>query len=66
MNEAISLIGSYGYDALLGAAGYHLFPDLVGVQDDETLSKCLAHAEKLYALVTEQADPFIRGEKSLR
>ena len=26
MNESISLINSYGYGALVGVAGYHLFP----------------------------------------
>ena len=32
MNEAIGLIGSYGYGALVV---YHLFPDLVGGQDED-------------------------------
>jgi len=35
MNEAISLINSYGYGALVGVAGYHLFPDFIGGQNDK-------------------------------
>ena len=30
MRMAIGIIDSYGYDALVGVAGYHLFPDFIG------------------------------------
>ena len=35
MMQDIGLIDSYGYDALIGAAGYHLFPDFIGGQNEE-------------------------------
>jgi len=35
MNEAISVVNSYAYPALVGVAGYHLFPDFIGGQNDE-------------------------------
>ena len=30
MRMAIGIIDFYGYDALVGVAGYHLFPDFIG------------------------------------
>ncbi len=61
MNEAISLINSYGYDAMIGAAGYHLFPDLIGGQDDDALAKSIEESGKLTDLLMDYADPFICG-----
>ena len=63
MNEAISLINSYGYDALVGVAGYHLFPDLIGGANDEARATSLAESEKLLALLMEirGEDPWIAG-----
>lgn len=52
-NEAISLINSYGYPALLGVAGYHLFPEFLGGQDDTALERNIAEAQKLLALLME-------------
>ncbi|MFN3207740.1 MAG: glutathione S-transferase family protein [Roseovarius sp.] len=63
MNEAISLIGAYGYDALVGAAGYHLFPELIDGLDDEGLSRAIADSQTLNALLMEMADPFICGKE---
>ncbi|MGB5705786.1 MAG: glutathione S-transferase family protein [Arenicellales bacterium] len=57
MNEAISLIHSYGYNALVGVAGYHLFPDFIGGADDDRRAECLKESEKLLGLLME-----IRGE----
>lgn len=35
MNMAIGILDSYGYDAMLNVAGYHLFPDFIGGQNEE-------------------------------
>jgi len=53
MSEVIGLIDSYGYPALIGAAGYHLFPDFLGGKDDGAHAACLVEAEKLLALLME-------------
>lgn len=53
MNEAIGLIGSYGYGALIGAAGYHLFPDFIGGQDDAKHAAALEGSETLLRLLME-------------
>ncbi|WP_420558060.1 glutathione S-transferase family protein [Roseovarius sp.] len=64
MNEAISVFTSYGYDALMGAAGYHLFPELIGGRNDDALSKSLADSQTLNALLMDWADPFICGKEA--
>ncbi len=51
MNEAINLINSYGYPALIGVAGYHLFPAFLGGRDDEKLATHLESAERLLKLL---------------
>lgn len=56
MSEIIGLIDSYGYPALIGAAGYHLFPDFIGGKDDARHEACLKEAEKLLALLMEIRD----------
>lgn len=53
MNEAISLINSYGYNALIGVAAYHLFPDFIGGKTDEMRATCLENSTKLLALLME-------------
>lgn len=53
MLEEISLINSYGYGALVGVAGYHLFPDFIGGANDEARKHCLAESEKLLKLLME-------------
>jgi len=35
MRMAIGIIDSYGYAALIGVAGYHLFPDFIGGADED-------------------------------
>lgn len=61
MNEAVQLIVSYGYDALIGVAGYHLFPDLIGGQDDDLRKSALEKSDTLIDLLMEHADPWICG-----
>ena len=53
MNEAIGLIDSYGYGALVGAAGYHLFPDFLGNPDEVAHEAALENAEKVLKLLME-------------
>jgi glutathione S-transferase len=52
-NEAISLINSYGYGALIGLAGYHLFPDFIGGQNEEARAACIQDSKKLLALLMD-------------
>ena len=63
MNEAISLFNSYGYGALVGVAGFHLFPDFIGGANEDARAACLVEAEKLLALLMEIKgdDPWIAG-----
>jgi glutathione S-transferase len=65
MAEAVNLINSYGYGALVGVAGYHLFPDFIGGQNEEMRQKCLADSEKVLKMLMELRgnDPWIAGAK---
>ena len=65
MNEAIGLIDSYGYGALVGAAGYHLFPDFLGGKNDEAHDAALDNAEKLLKLLMENKGdrPWLAGDR---
>ncbi|NCQ24314.1 MAG: glutathione S-transferase [Rhodobacteraceae bacterium CG17_big_fil_post_rev_8_21_14_2_50_63_15] len=56
MNEAIGLIDSYGYGALVGVAGYHLFPDFIGGQNEAARQAALGNSEKLLKLLMENRD----------
>ena len=44
MRMAIGIIDFYGYDALVGVAGYHLFPDFIGGKQ-RSLQRKSKHAE---------------------
>ena len=63
MNEAVSLINSYGYAALIGVAGYHLFPDFIGGANDDARAACLEESETLLSLLMgiKGNDPWIAG-----
>lgn len=65
MNEAISLINSYGYGALVGVAGYHLFPDFIGGANDDARKAALAESEKLLKLLmaNKGSDTWLAGDK---
>ena len=56
MDMAIGLIDSYGYDALVGVAGYHLFPDFIGNPD----AAFLEQSER--AALNGHAGPVIEAE----
>lgn len=53
MAEQISLIGSYGYDAMVGWAGFHLFPDFCGVKTEDAKAGCQENSETLLRLLME-------------
>lgn len=57
MDMAMGLIDSYGYDALVGVAGYHLFPDFIGNPGPEFLDQSI---DKSRLVLTELMK--IRGE----
>ena len=68
MAMVIGLIDSYGYGALIeGVAGYHLFPDFVGGQDEKKRLAGIETGKTLidFIMKTKGASPFIAGELSL-
>jgi glutathione S-transferase len=68
MAMVIGLIDSYGYGALIeGVAGYHLFPDFVGGQDEKRRLAGIETGKTLidFIMKTKGASPFIAGELSL-
>lgn len=66
MNQVISLINSYGYGALVGAAGYHLFPDFLGNPDESFLEGAREQSETFLKLLMEirGGDAWLAGEKA--
>lgn len=65
MDMAIGLFDSYGYMALVGTAGYHLFPDFLGNPGPDFLAQSIDEAHKvLTELMKIRGDsPFIAGEQ---
>ena len=63
MRMAIGLIDSFGYAALLGSAGYHLFPEFLGNPSEEQHRATVEQAEKLLRLLMEKKgnDPWLAG-----
>lgn len=57
MDMAIGLFDSYGYDALLGVAGYHLFPGLLGHPDAEFRERSIEQSRKVLGEIMK-----IRGD----
>ena len=66
MNEAIGLIDSYGYGALVGAAGYHLFPEFLGGKNDAAHDAALENSERLLKLLMENKGdrPWLAGDRA--
>jgi glutathione S-transferase len=67
MDMVVGITDSYGYGALLGVAGYHLFPDFIGGRDDAKLAAAIETGQKVlaFAMKTKGASPFIAGDLSL-
>jgi glutathione S-transferase len=67
MDMVVGITDSYGYGALLGVAGYHLFPDFIGGRDDAKLAAAIETGKTVlaFAMKTKGASPFIAGDLSL-
>ncbi len=67
MDMVIGLIDSYGYNALIGVAGYHLFPAFIGGQNEAAREAGIETGRKVlaYAMQTRGSSPFIAGDLSL-
>jgi glutathione S-transferase len=65
MRSAMSVIDAYGYGALVGAAGFHLFPDLIGNPDEETHKETVERAKLVLKTLMgiRGGDPYIAGSK---
>jgi glutathione S-transferase len=65
MRMTIGIIDSYGYNALVGVAGYHLFPDFIGGKKEDAKRRAIATSR----LVLQQlmklrgGDAFIAGAR---
>src|SRR5216683_41593 len=49
MRMAMSIVDSYGYNALIAVAGYHLFPDFIGGPDEEARKHGVASSRRVLA-----------------
>ena len=67
MDTVISLVDSYGYNALIGVAGYHLFPEFIGGKSESARQAGIEAGRKVLELAMEArgASTFIAGELSL-
>ena len=65
MDMAISLFDSYGYGALVGVAGYHLFPAFLGNPGPEFLEQSIEQARKVLTEIMKiRGDsPWIAGDR---
>ncbi len=57
MDMAIGVTDSYGYNALVGVAGYYLFPDFIGNPDEAFLKESIEQSRKVLTKLME-----IRGD----
>jgi glutathione S-transferase len=65
MRMAMGIVDSYGYAALIGVAGYHLFPDFIGGPNEEARRQGIVTGRLvLQELMKLRAgDPFIAGAR---
>ncbi len=63
MDEVMSLVHAYGYDALVGVAFYHIKPDFIGNPTEEQHRETLETAKRFMDLVGEirEGDPWLAG-----
>lgn len=63
MRSAMGIIDSYGYGALVGVAGYHLFPEFIGGQNEEMRKDCIAKSKLVLTelMKIRGEDPYIAG-----
>lgn len=65
MNMGLAAVSTYGYPALIGVAGYHLFPQIVGGRDEGRYEQAMKDSERLLRLVMgwRGEDEWIAGAK---
>lgn len=65
MRMAMGIIDSYGYGALIGVAGYHLFPDFIGGPNEEARRKGIATSRQVLQelMKLRGGDAFIAGKR---
>jgi glutathione S-transferase len=65
MRMAIGIVDSYGYGALVGVAGYHLFPDFIGGRNEDARRKALAGSRLVLQELMKLRgnDPYIAGAR---
>src|SRR5215469_6793483 len=65
MRMAIGIVDSYGYDALVGVAGYHLFPDFIGGKNEESRREAIATSRRVLQelMKLRGTDAFIAGAR---
>jgi glutathione S-transferase len=65
MRMAMGIVDSYGYGALIGVAGYHLFPDFIGGPDEEARKQGIVSSRRvLHELMKLRGgNAFIAGER---
>ncbi len=68
MRMAIGIIDSYGYNALVSVAAYHLFPDFIGGKNEDARTQGIEDSKLVLSelMKIRTSDPFIAGsERSL-
>ena len=65
MRMAMGIVDSYGYAALIGVAGYHLFPDFIGGPNDEARQRAITTSRLVLRelMKLRGTDSFIAGER---
>jgi glutathione S-transferase len=65
MHMAMGIIDSYGYNALIGVAGYHLFPDFIGGPNEDARRQGIATGRRVLQelMKLRGGDAFIAGAR---
>jgi glutathione S-transferase len=65
MRMAMGIVDSYGYSALVGVAGYHLFPDFIGGPNEEARRQAIAASRQVLQELMKLRgnDPYVAGAR---
>ncbi|HTU55407.1 MAG TPA: glutathione S-transferase family protein [Acetobacteraceae bacterium] len=65
MRMTMGVVDSYGYPALIGVAGFHLFPDFIGGPNEDARRQSIAAGRLVLAELMKLRgnDPFIAGPR---
>jgi glutathione S-transferase len=65
MDMTMALVDSYGYGALVGVAGYHLFPDFIGGKNEDARAKAIETSRLVLSEIMKirGSSDFIAGNK---